>query len=107
MKGSDKVNMTLNIAGEIIKLHVKFDEQDNVREAEREVRNYIDRMRKSWPEATDRELLALAAYQFAKWYQQLLSIQHEAIEMANNKCVLLDKLEEMPIAESDNGEVIA
>lgn len=93
MKGSDKIVMTINIGGELIDLDTKFDEQNEVRDAEREVKLYIEKMRKQWHVSSDRKLLAMAAYQFAKWYHQLLKIQQEAIEMANLKCQEIKNLE--------------
>ena len=91
MKGSDLVEMSINIAGEIITLKVKFDDQLSVRDAEREVKLYIDKMRKSNEEATDRELLAMTAYHFANWYLQLNKIQQDAIELTNLKCRQIDE----------------
>ena len=91
MKGSDKVAMTLNIGGELIKLDVKFDDQNIVRDAEREVKLYLERLRKAWPDNSDRNLLAMAAYQFASWYLQLLKIQEEAIDITRLKCKKIDE----------------
>lgn len=85
MKGSDNIEMTINISGELIKLSVKFDDQNSVREAEREVKLFVERMKKTWPNNSDKNILAMAAYQYAKWYQQLLKIQQEAIEIINLK----------------------
>lgn len=86
MKGSDSVKMSININGEIIQLDVKFDDQNNVRDAEREVKSFLDKWRKNWSDASDRKLLAMAAFQFAKWFIQLRSIQDEALEITNTKC---------------------
>lgn len=85
MKGSDKVKMSINIGGEIINLDVGFDDQNNVRDAEREVKLYIEKLRKAWPENSDRKIIAMAAYQFAKWYHRLLKIQNEALEIVDLK----------------------
>ena len=101
MKGSDLVEMTINIGGEPIKLNVKFDDQIAVRDAEREVKNYIDKMRKSRMEASDRELLAMAAFQFAKWYHQLIKIQESAIDFVNQKCQQIDNEMDGKLQESD------
>lgn len=86
MKRSDNVLMTINLGGELIELDVKFDEQNEVRDAEREVKLFIDRMKKQMHENSDRKLLAMAAFQFAKWYLQLIKIQNDAIEIADLKC---------------------
>ena len=94
MKGSDNVLMTVNIGGELIDLNVKFDDQNGVRDAEREVKLYRDRIRKQSQEYSDRKLLAMAAFQFAKWYHQLLAIQDEAMEIASLKCKEIDQREQ-------------
>ena len=93
MKGSDKVDMTINIGGEILKIDVKFDDQNRVRDAEREVKNYIDKIKKDWPDSSDRTLIAMAAFQFANRYHQLLDIQENAIELANLLCNHIDEWE--------------
>lgn len=85
MKGSDKIEMTINIGGELIKLNVKFDDQNSVRDAEREVKLFLEKMKKAWPQNSDRNLLAMAAYQFALWCQNLRDIQEDALEIANHK----------------------
>ena len=90
MKGSDFVEMSINIGGEPIKLNVKFDEQLEVRDAEREVKLYIEKKRKSRPEASDLELLAMAAFQFALWNQQLQKIQENALELVKQKIKQID-----------------
>lgn len=92
MKGSDIVEMTINIGGELIKLDVPFDEQNDVRDAENELKEFIDRLRKSWPTNSDRNILAMAAYQYAKWCQQLMKIQEEATDIAIEKCRVIDNL---------------
>lgn len=82
--------MTLNIAGEIIKLKVDFDEQNDVRDAERAVKLYLDRLKKAMPEQSDRNLLAMAAFQFADWFNRLNKIQDLAIETALLKSSQID-----------------
>lgn len=82
MKGSDKVQMTINIGGEFLTLKAAFDEQDLVRDAEAAVRQFFNKYRREWPDSSDRQILAMAAYQFSFWHQELLKIQNEAMEMA-------------------------
>ncbi|MCH5229822.1 MAG: cell division protein ZapA [Muribaculaceae bacterium] len=91
MKGSDKIKMTVNIAGELIKLDVRFDDQNSVRDAEREVKLYIDSLKKKWPEISDRKLLAMALYQYAHWNLKLLEIQDQVLDITDNKCKQIDK----------------
>ena len=85
--------MSINIGGEIIKLNVKFDDQNDVRDAEREVKLYIEDLRKRKEEASDRELLAMAAFQFADWYLKLMKIQKDALELVHRKSVQLENME--------------
>lgn len=81
-KGSDKIDMTINIGGEFLKLSANFEEQDIVREAESDVRLFFNKLRKNRPESSDRQLLAMVAYQFSLWRRELLKQQESAIEMA-------------------------
>lgn len=92
MKGSDLVKMNINIGGEILRLDVDFNHQNEVRDAEREVRSYMDKLKKSWPDASDRTLLAMAAYQFAEWYLKLNKIQTEAIDSLKEKCRHIEEI---------------
>lgn len=106
MKGSDNVGMTINIGGEPIKLEVRFDDQMEVREAEREVKLYIEKLRKTWSDASDRKLLAMAAFQFATWYQKLLKIQQAAIDMANLKTKQIEEWEDSIASETSSPEIL-
>lgn len=90
--------MTLHIGNELIQVDVDFDQQYKVREAERDVKIFCERKRKEWPEASDAHILAMAAYQFAKWYRQLLDEQNDAIELARSKCNEIDKSLNIEIA---------
>ena len=92
MKGSDKVEMTINIVGELIKLNVDFDEQYSVRDAENAVKIYFDRLKKSWPNNSDKNLLAMVAYQFAKSYHQIIRQQEKAIDLINDINKQIDEI---------------
>lgn len=92
MKGSDFVKMTINIGGELIKLDVPFNQQLEVRDTEREVKNYIDRLKKTWPDNSDRNILAMAAFQFAKWAYQMVKKQEQASEIITLKKLEIDRL---------------
>lgn len=91
VKGSDKVEMTINIGGEFLKLNAGFDEQIAVRDAEFAVKQYYNKLKKSWPDSTDSQILAMAAYQFAFWYKELLDTQNKAIELANKNSQLIEE----------------
>lgn len=90
MKGSDNVKMTLNIGGELIILDVDFDEQIQVRDTERAIKKYIDHLRKSWPDKSDRNIMAMALYQFARWCDQLQDLQQQAIEAADTQTARIE-----------------
>ena len=105
MKGSDKVEMTINIGGELIKLDVPFNDQNNVRDAERDVKLFIDKYKKNWPDYSDKNILAMVAYQYAKWYRQLLNIQSEALEITNLKIKQID-LFNLEATTSDTENII-
>ena len=90
MKGADTIKMTLNIGGEIIKLDVKFDDQNDVRDSERAVKQYIDKLKKTWPDISQKKSLAMAAYQFANWCHQLQKIQNEAMDIVKAKSSQID-----------------
>lgn len=92
MKGSDLVKMTINIGGELIKVDVPFQQQNEVRDTERNIKSFIDKLKKEWPQNSDRSILAMATFQFAKWAYQLLDIQENAIEITNNKCKQLEEI---------------
>lgn len=94
MKGSDNIGMTINIGGELIDLNVKFDDQDRVRDVEKDLNTFIAKLRKSLSEKdfTNSKIIAMAAYQYANWYHQLLMTQQEAKEMAEQKCQEIDDL---------------
>lgn len=93
MKGSDKVDITINIVGELIKLNVDFDQQNSVRDAERAINIYFEKLRKKWPDNSDKNLLAMVAYQFAKSYHQSIKEQQETIDIINNKIWQIDEVE--------------
>ena len=93
MKGSDNIDMNINIGGELIKLDVKFDDQLHIREAEREIKLYIERLRNTRPEASERRILAMTAFQFASWYIKLLKIQQDAMDIANLKSKQIEEWE--------------
>ena len=84
MKGSDIVEMIINIGGEPLKIDVPFNEQNIVRDAERDVKHFIDRLKKTWPDTSDKNIFAMAIFQYAKWCHQLVKIQEEAESLLND-----------------------
>lgn len=90
MKGSELIKMTVNLAGEPLIIDVDFNQQNEVRDAERLVKQYIDKWKKEWPDFSDRKMIAMAAFQFAQWYVRLNKIQTQTIELAKSKCSEID-----------------
>lgn len=104
MKGSDSVKMTLNIGGEFIELDVDFDDQINVRNTERALKNHIDHLRKQWPDKSDRNILAMAAYQFANWFRRLKNELDEAQELAQAESARIINCLEDSLSQDEDSE---
>ena len=82
MNDSDNVKMTINIGGEHIRLTVAFNSQDLVREAEKAATQLFDEWRRKWPSRSDKEVMAMVAYQFAYFYRKLLIMHADAADIA-------------------------
>lgn len=67
----DDVKIEIIIAGEPIRLTVPFDWQNSVRKCERELNALYSDWRAEFPRKTPVELLAMIAYQYAYFYQEL------------------------------------
>lgn len=78
----EKVKLRLNIAGEAIIYRVAYSEQESVRRTEAEVNGLFDTWRNSFPEKSDRELLAMIAFRYADRYAELLREREEAMQTA-------------------------
>ena len=101
MKGSDKIDMTINIEGEFLKISVDAHKQSTVTEASSAVKRFCSRLRKNWPDCTDRQILAMAAYQFAFWHRELEKIQDQALEMTAYASHLIDQLPSLSSGTED------
>lgn len=86
MTESDNVKMTINIGGELIQLSVPYSRQNSVRDAEKAVAQLFESWRVKWPARSDKEILAMIAYQFAAFYQELLQ-RHSAAEVVADQCL--------------------
>lgn len=71
MKESDKIVMYLNIGDQRITVTVPYGRQDFVRGIEKKVDDHFRKWRLSFPNKTDREILAMVAYQYALFYGEL------------------------------------
>lgn len=94
MSSTEKIKMTLNIGGTPIAVTVPFENQEFVREVEESVDNLYKIWRHDFPTRTDREVLAMVAYQFASYYNELRIRYTSASQKAENCIRALDKLEE-------------
>ena len=90
MNETDKVKMTINIGGEHISLSVDFNRQDAVRDAEKAADDLFDKWRLRWPTRTNQAILAMVAYQFAYFYQDLLERYEKASTAAEESLSLID-----------------
>lgn len=82
MKDSEIVNMFLNIGDQRISLSVPFERQDFVRNVEAKVEQLYRRWRKAFQSKTDKEIMAMVAYQFASHYSELKERYDDATKMA-------------------------
>lgn len=105
MDDSDKVNIQINIAGEMLQLAVPFDEQESVRETERKITGLYDDWRRRFPKKTQSQLLAMIAYQYASYYFSLAQRQHEtAAELEQLAATVESALgSASPEPDDDNG----
>ena len=72
MNDSEKIKMTLNIGGQPIKVSVDIDQQSAVRKAEKATSDLFSKWQQSWPSLSDQTVMAMVAYQFALYYQDIL-----------------------------------
>ena len=74
--------MYLNIGEQRISLTVPFAKQDFVRDVESEVNSLYKKWRLAFPAKTNREILAMVAYQYASFYGELKERYNAATEKA-------------------------
>lgn len=82
MNDAEKVKMNIHIGGETFSLTVDFDRQDAVRNAEKSTDDLYKSWRARWPARTDKEIMAMVAYQYASFYQELLDRVEAASQLA-------------------------
>lgn len=74
----------INIAGQRIPLTVAFDQQNLVRETEKNVSDLYEKWSRMFPRRTIPELLAMIAYQYASFYITLSRRYDDALKEAIN-----------------------
>lgn len=90
MTDSDKIKMNLNIGDQRITLSVPFARQEFTRNVEQQVDSLYRKWRHNFPAKTDRELLAMVAYQYASFYNELKDLYEQASDMAEECIKLID-----------------
>lgn len=88
----EKVKLKLNIAGEHILLSVPYSEQEQTREVEAQINHLFSTWRGRFPDKSDRELLAMIAFQYAGHYTAVLKERNAMIEAADSAADTLDRL---------------
>ena len=71
MNDSDKVKLILNIGDQRLSINVPFERQDFARDVEQSIDMLYRQWRKSFPQKTDHEILAMVTYQFASHYSEI------------------------------------
>lgn len=79
----EKIKIKINIAGESILLTVPFSAQDETRDTEQNVNSLFKAWRQRFPEKSDKELLAMIAFQYASHYDGLLREYNAACDYAD------------------------
>lgn len=74
----DNVKIEIIIAGEPIKLTVPYSRQESVRKCEKDLNALFSEWRAKFPRKTNSELMAMIAYQYASFFEEL-SKRHQAL----------------------------
>ncbi|MCM1378342.1 MAG: cell division protein ZapA [Clostridium sp.] len=82
--------MEINIAGERILLTVPASMQNAVRKTEHNVGELYKTWRRDFPKKSEKELLAMMAYQYASFYEQLTRRHENARRTAAEANRLID-----------------
>lgn len=104
MKGSDKVEMTINIGGEILTLETDFNNQSQVRDAEHFARQWFNKLKRMWPDRSDRNILAMTAYQLSVRCQELAEIQEKALDFLEKCDSIMDSAQISSSIQPFSGE---
>lgn len=90
MNDSEKIKILLNIGDQRIYLTVPFARQEFARDVEADVDALYRKWRREFPAKTDREILAMIAYQYASYYGELKERYETAAQKAQNCLSSLD-----------------
>ncbi|MDE6022937.1 MAG: cell division protein ZapA [Muribaculaceae bacterium] len=87
-----KINIEVKIAEERVAFRIPFSEQDAVRMIESEIRLKIKELMNRYPAKSQKEILAMATYNYASAYYYLAKQREIEIEEADNLLVDAEKL---------------
>ena len=87
-----KINIEVKIAEERVALRIPFSEQDAVRMIESEIRLLIKELMKKYPAKSQKEILAMATYNYASAYYYLAKQREMEIEEADKLLEDAEKL---------------
>lgn len=90
MKRREQIKMSLNIGGQPLTVNVPFDRQEFARDTEEEIDSLYRSWRREFPKKSDKELLAMVAYQYASFYRDLTERQRLAAKLAEECIDLID-----------------
>lgn len=85
MQNSEKVKIEISVGATKVPLSVELDSVRKVRGLESELNNLFDTWRKDFPDKSEKELLAMIAYQYASYYAELTERYKDAYAEAE-KC---------------------
>ena len=86
----------INIVGESIRLTVPFDQQEAVRECEKEINSLYAEWRHEFPRKSTGEPLAMIAYRYASLYKAMSRKLSSLATGLDSTASLLDSLTEEP-----------
>ena len=86
MNDSQKIKMYLNIGDQRLTVNVPFERQDFVRDVESSIQRLYGQWRNTFTTKSDREILAMVAYQFASHYSEMKE-SYEAAAVKARECL--------------------
>lgn len=87
-----KINIEVNIGGEPFTLSVPFQDQERVREVEDEINAIYSQRRHTFPDRSEKKLMAMLLYQYASRLNDLTRKYHKATRLAQECSDNLDSL---------------
>lgn len=89
---TEVVTIDINIAALKIPLKIELDKLPVAREIEAELGGLYKSWRQKFPNKSDKELLAMIAYQYASYYKELSALYKEAQELSQECDRRLDEI---------------